>query len=107
MPDTQFNTMSGRDWLGLIISFVYPVLLLAGAEAIRRNMNWPAEFTRKLVHVGAGMWVFGALALFDHWWAALIPTATFVLINYVSARRTLLPAMDAARGEGLGTVWFM
>ncbi len=99
--------MSTRDLIALVLSFVYPTGLLLGAEGIRRGMGWPPEFTRKLVHVGAGMWVFGALALFDHWWAALIATSAFIAINYISARRTLIPAMDAARSEGLGTVWFM
>ncbi len=99
--------MTGRDWLGLVLSFAYPVVLLVVAEMLRRRLRLPAEFTRKLVHIGAGMWVFGALALFDHWWAALIATTAFIGINWVSARRTLIPAMDAARGEGLGTVWFM
>jgi uncharacterized protein (TIGR00297 family) len=99
--------MSTRDWIALAISFLYPMVLLLGAEGIRRGMHWPPEFTRKLVHIGAGMWVFGALALFDHWWAALIATTAFIGINYLSARRSLIPAMDAARTEGLGTVWFM
>ncbi|HMA33028.1 MAG TPA: DUF92 domain-containing protein [Chloroflexia bacterium] len=83
------------------------MVLLVGAELVRRRARWPPEFTRKLVHVGAGMWVFGALALFDHWWAACIATTAFVGINWLSARRSLIPAMDAARAEGLGTVWFM
>ncbi|MDQ2810155.1 MAG: DUF92 domain-containing protein [Chloroflexota bacterium] len=99
--------MTGRDWLGLAISFIYPVLLLIVAETIRRRAGWPPEFTRKLVHIGAGMWVFGALALFDHYWAALIATSAFIGINALSARRSLIPAMDAARSAGLGTVWFM
>ncbi len=99
--------MTGRDWLGLLISFVYPVLLLVVAETIRRRAGWPPEFTRKLVHIGAGMWVFGALALFDHYWAAMIATTAFIGINALSARGSLIPAMDAARSEGLGTVWFM
>ena len=99
--------MTPRDWLGLAISFLYPVVLLVVAEAVRRRAHWPPEFTRKLVHIGAGMWVFGALALFDHYWAALIATTAFIGINWLSARRSLIPAMDAARTEGLGTVWFM
>ncbi len=99
--------MSTRDLIALVLSFIYPTGLLLGAEGIRRGMGWPPEFTRKLVHVGAGMWVFGALALFDHWWTALIATTAFIGINYLSARRSLIPAMDAARSEGLGTVWFM
>jgi uncharacterized protein (TIGR00297 family) len=99
--------MTSRDWIALGISFLYPTVLLVVAELIRRRAGWPPEFTRKLVHVGAGMWVFGALALFDHWWAALIATTAFIGINWLSARRSLIPAMDAARSEGLGTVWFM
>src|SRR4051794_13323791 len=99
--------MTQRDLIALASSFIYPLALLFGAEMIRLRAGWQPEFTRKLVHVGAGMWVFGALALFDHWWAALIATGAFIVVNFVSARRTLIPAMDAARGEGLGTVWFM
>ena len=100
--------MTTRDLIALVISFVYPTVLLAGAQSgIRRGSAGRPEFTRKLVHIGAGMWVFGALALFDHWWAALIATTAFIGINYLSARRSLIPAMDAARSEGLGTVWFM
>src|SRR3954447_15824687 len=99
--------MTQRDLIALASSFIYPLALLFGAEMIRLRAGWQPEFTRKLVHVGAGMWVFGALALFDHWWAALIATGAFIVVNFVSARRTLIPAMDAARAEGLGTVWFM
>jgi uncharacterized protein (TIGR00297 family) len=99
--------VTARDWIALGLSFLYPLVLLAVAEGARRRLRWPPEFTRKLVHVGAGMWVFGAVALFDHWWAALIATTAFIGVNWLSARRSLLPAMDAARSEGLGTVWFM
>src|SRR5216683_1732331 len=34
--------------------------------------------TRKIIHIGAGMWIWAILLLFDHWWLAIIPTATII-----------------------------
>jgi len=98
--------MTQRDIVGLIASYVAAFGLLGAAEAIRAWRGYPQDFTRKLVHVGAGMWVFAILWLFDNWWAGIIPTATFIVLNYVFHRRSLFRAMDTAQSESLGTVWF-
>ncbi|MFQ6014123.1 MAG: diacylglycerol/polyprenol kinase family protein [Anaerolineae bacterium] len=97
--------MSQQDILGLVISYVYAFGLLGAGELIRVWRKYPLEFTRKVIHIGAGMWVFGLLALFDHWWAGLIPTASFILFNYISYRFTIFKAMDTV-GSTLGTVYF-
>jgi phytol kinase len=79
--------------------------LIALAEALHRVARVEQNLTRKLVHVGAGMWVFGALALFDHWQWGIVPFATFIVGNYLFYRFRIFKAMDA-EDSTLGTVYF-
>jgi phytol kinase len=97
--------MTTQDWIGLGTSYAYATALLALAELIRRWGGLPQEFTRKLVHVGAGMWVFGVLALFDNWYIGVIPFATFIGLNYLLWRTKLVKAIDAPDSTP-GTVYF-
>jgi phytol kinase len=97
--------MTERDILGLIISYAYATGLIMVAEVLRRALGVPQELTRKLVHIGAGMWVFGIMALFDRWEIGLIPFATFIVLNYLFYRYRVFGAMDA-RDSMPGTVYF-
>ncbi|HMQ30905.1 MAG TPA: phosphatidate cytidylyltransferase [Chloroflexaceae bacterium] len=97
--------MTTQDWIGLGLSYVYASGLLVLAEVVRRWRGYPQDFTRKLVHIGAGMWVFGVLALFDTWYIGVIPFATFIVINYILWRYKVLEAMDAPDSSP-GTVYF-
>jgi dolichol kinase len=94
-----------NDIIGLIVSYVYAFGLLGLAEAIRAWRGYSQAFTRKLVHIGAGMWVWGILALFDAWQMGIIPFATFIVLNYIFYRQTTFKAMDAADSTP-GTVYF-
>lgn len=97
--------MTTRDLIGLGISYAYAFGLIALAEIVRRWRGYPQDFTRKLVHIGAGMWVFGVLALFDNWYIGIIPFATFIVLNYIFYRYRLFSAMDAPESTP-GTVYF-
>ena len=97
--------MSRGDLWGLILSYVYAFGLLVSVEAIGRRLRWPHDLTRKIIHIGAGMWIWGILALFDHWTFGLIPFATFIVLNYLFYRQRLFQAMDAADATP-GTVYF-
>lgn len=98
--------MTTGDILGIILSYVFAFGMLLLVEAIRRWRNYPTEFTRKLVHIGAGMWVWVILLLFDHWQFAVIPTATFILFNYLFLRYHIFSSMDPKEGATPGTVYF-
>src|SRR5713226_343374 len=98
--------MTTGDVLGLILSYAYACSLLIIIEAIRRWRNYPTDFTRKLVHIGAGMWIWGMLLLFDHWYLAIIPTATFIFFNALFLRFHIFSAMDPKEGATYGTVYF-
>lgn len=97
--------MTRGDITGLILSYVYAFGMLFVVEAIGRRFRWPQFFTRKVIHVGAGMWIWGILFFFDHWYWGVIPFATFIVLNYIFYRRQAFEQMDEAESSP-GTVYF-
>jgi len=97
--------MTQRDIMGLVASYIYAFGLLFVVEAIGKKLKWPQYLTRKIVHIGAGMWIWGILALFDTWSIGIIPFATFIVLNYVFYRYQIFKAMDTVDSSS-GTVYF-
>ncbi len=97
--------MTPGDIVGLIVSYVYAFALLIVVEALGRQFKWPQHVTRKIIHIGAGMWVWGILYFFDHWYWGIIPFGTFIVLNYVFYRRQVFQQMDA-QDSSPGTVYF-
>ncbi len=97
--------MTRGDITGLILSYVYAFGLLAVVETAGRRFKWAPHFTRKIIHIGAGMWVWGILYFFDHWYYGIIPFATFIVLNYVFYRRQTFRQMDTSESSP-GTVYF-
>jgi phytol kinase len=94
-----------RDTVGLVLSYLYAFGLLFVVEAIGKRLKWPQYLTRKIVHIGAGMWIWGILALFDNRTYGLIPFATFIVLNFIFYRFQIFKAMDT-RDSSPGTVYF-
>ncbi len=99
------GALTQRDVLGLVLSYLYAFGLLFGAEALGKRLHLPQFVTRKLVHIGAGMWVWGVIGLFDAWQIGIIPFASFIALNYAFYRFRTFRAMDAV-DESPGTVYF-
>ncbi len=97
--------MSKNDLIGLVLSYLYAFGLLISVELTGKRLKWPQAFTRKIIHIAAGMWVWGILALFDNWYIGIIPFATFIFLNYLFYRGKVFKAMDAADSSP-GTVYF-
>lgn len=97
--------MSRGDIYGLVLSYVYAFGLLFGVEAVGKQLKWPQRVTRKLVHIGAGMWAWGILYFFTKPSYGIIPFATFIVLNYIFYRQQAFKAMDGQE-ETLGTVYF-
>jgi phytol kinase len=97
--------MTESDILGLIASYAYASGLIVVAEVLHRRFGVSQDLTRKLVHVGAGMWVFGILALFDRWEIGIVPFATFIVLNYLFYRYRIFGSMDVGDSTP-GTVYF-
>ncbi|MCR4405568.1 MAG: phosphatidate cytidylyltransferase [Anaerolineae bacterium] len=94
------------DWLALAISYVYVFAAIFAGEGLRRWRNYSTDFTRKFIHIAVGMWSIGTVLLFEHWYFAIIPPISFVIINYISYRRETFKAMETGERGNLGTVYF-
>lgn len=97
--------MTNADFIGLLTSYTYAIGLLVFGELLRRLFGIKPDLTRKVIHIGAGMWVFGVLLLFKHWQIGIIPFATFIGINYLLYRYRVIGAMDT-EDSSPGTVYF-
>ena len=97
--------MTRGDIFGLILSYAWAFGMLLAVEALGRKLQWQQVFTRKIIHIGAGMWVWGLLLFFDHWYWGMIPFATFILLNYLFYRRQTFAAMDD-ESSSPGTIYF-
>jgi phytol kinase len=95
-----------RDTVALFASFFYVFSVVGVAEGLRRWPGYPVEFTRKLIHVGVGMWAYGTVLLFDSSTLAAVPPLSFVVINAFSYRRGMFGAMETGEKGQLGTVYF-
>jgi phytol kinase len=94
------------DWLALIISYVYVFAMIGVGEGLRKWQGYSTEFTRKLIHISVGLWAFGTVLLFQHWYFAIIPPLSFVLLNYISYREEIFKSVETGEKGNLGTVYF-
>lgn len=94
------------DWLALIISYVYVFAVIGVGEGLRKWRGYSTEFTRKLIHISVGLWAFGTVLLFQHWYFAIIPPLSFVLFNYISYRGEIFKSVETGEKGNLGTVYF-
>lgn len=95
-----------QDYTALLISYAYVFGIIALGELLRHIGKRPPEFTRKFIHIGVGMWVVGTVFLFETWYYAVIPPATFVVINALSYWRGTFKAMESEEKGNLGTIYF-
>ncbi len=97
--------MSAKEVLGLLLSYGYAFALLIVMEALGKKRAWPQRVTRKLIHIGAGMWVWGILYFFNQRLWGILPFATFIVLNYWFYRRQTFSQMDDEASTP-GTVYF-
>ncbi|MBD2498541.1 diacylglycerol/polyprenol kinase family protein [Nostoc sp. FACHB-280] len=97
--------MTNADLIGLAASYTYAISLLALGEGLRKFCGIQPDLTRKVIHISAGMWIFGVLLLFKQWQIGIIPFATFIGVNYLLYRYRIIGAMDT-EDSSPGTVYF-
>lgn len=93
-----------QDGMALVWSYLYVGAVVALGELAQRA-GFSTEVSRKVVHVGVGLWIFGTLALFESPGMAAIPPVTAAMGNYVVHRRRLLKSISA-EPDNFGTVYF-
>lgn len=95
-----------QDYTALVLSYAYVFAIIGLGELLRILGGRPVEFTRKIIHIGVGMWVVGTALLFETWYLSLIPPATFVVLNAISYWRGTFKAMETGERGSLGTIYF-
>ena len=95
-----------NDQVAVFVSYIYVGCFGAAGEILHRWAGWSQATTRKLIHVGVGMWIVGTVLIFESWMWAVVPPASFVVLNYLSHRWQLVKSMDMGSHDTLGTVYF-
>ncbi len=93
------------DLVGLVSSYFYAFSLLFLVEWMGKKLDWSLDTTRKLIHIGAGLWVWGIILLFDHWYWGSVPFFTFIFLNYYFYKKETFQQMDDTHSTP-GTVYF-
>lgn len=91
--------------LGILLSYVFVFTTIIVATLVQKIFKLSPEFSRKIIHIVVGNWVFLALYYFTDWRYAIIGPTSFILINYLSYRYKIFKAMELD-DENLGTVYY-
>ncbi|BAZ09229.1 phosphatidate cytidylyltransferase [Calothrix sp. NIES-4071] len=97
--------ITSYDFIGLGISYAYAATLLLVGEVLQRVVGIKPDLTRKFVHIGAGMWIFGILLLFNTWQIGIVPFVSFIFVNFILYRYKVIRALDSSNTSP-GTVYF-
>lgn len=91
--------------IGLVLSYLYAFGLLLIIEQIGKYFRWDQANTRKIIHIAAGMWVWGILYFFKDWYWGFVPFATFIGLNYIFYKKRTFEQMDT-QNSSPGTIYF-
>ncbi|NOX38616.1 MAG: DUF92 domain-containing protein [Calditrichaeota bacterium] len=94
-----------RDWLSLLLLFAGIVIFIGLAEALRKKLNWPQEFTRKLVHIAVGVLMFFSPILLEASLPLVLMASFFTVTNYLAMKKGWLKGMESDR-ESYGTTLY-
>ncbi len=89
---------------GLLLSIIYIFTILGIATLVANYSKGASETSRKIVHILVGNWVF-ITPLFTELWAVVLVPFTFIIINSLSLKYNLIPAMER-NDDSLGTVYY-
>ena len=99
-------SVPATDWFGLIAFFISLFILIGLAEQLRRYLRWPAEVTRKFVHVVTGLLIFFTPYFFISSLPLIILAVIFIAINYLGLSLELFEGMHSTRRKTYGTVFY-
>ena len=82
------------DAIGIVGTFIFVFLIIGLGTVLGKRPNLSSDFTRKVIHIGVGNWIFLWPFTFTHWYAAAFPPAVFIILNYASYRKEVFKAME-------------
>lgn len=87
--------------LGLIVSVLYIFLILFISTKIKKS-----ELSRKIVHIGVSNWWIIVMIFFDNVYLASIVPTLFVILNYISYKKSIFSSIEREGEKSLGTVYY-
>ena len=94
-------------FLGYVTVFGWVFLTLAAA-AVAKKLGVSEEAGRKIVHVSVAFTWFFMYFFFGTSWHLPVPTAVFIVLNFVSVRKNIFSMMERSDAEerSYGTVYY-
>ena len=93
-----------QDLGAMVLSAAWVLAVIAFAEFMR-SRGMARENTRKIIHVGVGMWIVPTFLLFDHRLWAVLPAAAFVVLNALSWQFGWIQSMEGER-RNIGVILY-
>ena len=94
------------NYIGLIVSVLYIFLIMKVSSVMLKKKKFDKEMSRKFIHIGLGNWYLIAWFFFDSALFASILPFIFIIINYLSIKKNLIPSMERDKNDGYGTVFY-
>ncbi len=91
--------------LGIIIGFVFVFAMIFIATVIQKLFKLSNDFSRKIIHITVGNWIFAAIFYFTEWYYAIVGPVAFVLINLLSYNFKIFQAMELEE-KNPGTIYY-
>ncbi len=99
-------TLFASEWIAFAV-FLTGILLIIGlAEVIMRRFEWPAEASRKTVHILVGILIFWARFLFHSPVPAIVLALIFIGLNLTAIVSGGMRGMHGTARFSLGTVFY-
>jgi len=89
--------------LALLAFHITFVGLLFGCQWIYKHLNWPAEITRKIAHVIAGLTSLSFPYFFSSHWYVLTLGISFTVILFLGKKRNWFPGIEAVNRSSIGS----
>ena len=95
-------------FLGYAITFGWVFLMLGVAQLAKKCLRASDEVSRKIVHVSVAFTWFPMYFFFGTAWHLPVPTAIFIVLNYISCRKNLFSMIERSDAEkqSYGTVYY-
>ncbi len=90
---------------GIIYSFVFVFAVIIVATVLQIAFKLSKDFSRKIIHVAVGNWIYFALFYFNKWYFAIIGPVSFIFLNFLSYKYNIFKAMELEE-KNPGTVYY-
>lgn len=101
-----FTLPSPDEWKYFLVILIGLLVCLTGSECIRTRYHWPAEVTRKIIHILVGVVIFFVPKIFQSAFIPLVCAAIATGSMLIIVRRGFLPSIHSTKRSSYGTVYY-